>query len=95
MNVAEQVVRLPAVGHTTVLVFSSSLTGTVRLFCSHLSRINISLYVSIVTVNLDDHVVGEGEANPISHNISKVLDYVILASKLTIELSQKDRQEAR
>lgn len=56
VNVAEQVERLPAVGHTTVLVFSSSLTGTVRLFCSHPSRINILFYVSIVTVNLDDHV---------------------------------------
>lgn len=36
---------LPAVGHTIVLSFSSTLTGTVRLFCSHRMRLNIWLCV--------------------------------------------------
>lgn len=36
------------------VVFSSSLTGTVRLFCSRPMRINIWLCVSIVKVGLGD-----------------------------------------
>ncbi len=58
-SVTVRVERLPAVGHTIVLSFSPSLTGTVRLFCSHPMRINIWLYVSIVKVRLGDHGRGQ------------------------------------
>lgn len=58
-SVPGRVERLPAVGHTIVLAFSSSLTGTVGLFCSHPMRINIWLCVSIVKVRLGDHGRGQ------------------------------------
>lgn len=91
-SVSGQVERLPAVGHTIVLVFSSSLTGTVRLFCSHPMRINIWLCVSIVKVRLGDRgrdpllearVIRLVITSPIIRLKQNVLNFVIPTDKLT------------
>lgn len=50
---------LPAVGHTIVLAFWSSLSRTVRLFRSHPMRINIWLCVSTTKVRFSDHGLGQ------------------------------------
>lgn len=87
-----RVERLPAVGHTIVLVFSSSLTGTARLFCSHPKRISIWLCVGIVKVRLGNH--GGDQlvlarlmllviTSAIIHLQQKVLNFVIFTVKLT------------